>query len=59
MMDLVPSTSTRKGIQGRQLMIDAFLRHFQSGALVIGSVFAQFKYASAAKHNVLSSMYRV
>ncbi|KAK4694388.1 hypothetical protein P7C71_g3193, partial [Lecanoromycetidae sp. Uapishka_2] len=52
MMNIVPSMSARKGIQGRQFMIDAFLKYFQSGALATGSVFAQSRYASAVKHNV-------
>lgn len=52
MMNLVPSISARKGIRGRQLMINAFLNYFESGALAAGSVFAQSRYASAAKHGV-------
>ncbi len=51
-MNLVPSVSARKGIQARQLMTDAFLRYFESGALAKGSVFAQSRYASADKHKV-------
>ncbi|KAL2045337.1 hypothetical protein N7G274_002420 [Stereocaulon virgatum] len=52
MMNLLPSVSARKGIQGRELITNAFLRYFQSGALATGSVFAQSRYANAAKHNV-------
>ena len=52
MMKIVPALSARKGIQGRQLLIDAFLKYFQSGALATGSIFAQSRYASAVKHKV-------
>lgn len=52
MMNVVPSVSARKGIQARTLMTTAFLKYFQSGALATGSVFAQNRYASAAKHKV-------
>lgn len=52
MMNLLPSISARKGIRGRQIIIDAFVKYFQSGALATSSVFAQSRYASAAKHKV-------
>ena len=52
LMNLAPSISARKGMQGRKLLTDAFVRYFQSGALAHSSVFARARYMSAEEHGV-------
>lgn len=52
MVNLLPALTATKGLRGRQILSDAFLKYFQTGGLKDGSVFAQNRFASWTKHDL-------